>query len=355
MPKHSSLTVISVRGRVFIFIPSCNTSTGRIDCDDFEFTGDLQSALSNRFSKYRFICYSTASSLESFPKFRLVFPLTKNIQHEKIRHFWYALQTELGDLGDKQTKDLSRMYYVPAKYDNAFNFIFSRSGDFINPDTLLNKYPYKEKSNNSFFDRLPEDMQKEIIEHRKSQLDNTNINWSSYKNCPFFPRQLEKEYRMISSTGWYHKMYQIMVATAGNAIMTHRFREYGPHKGEIAERMKGSLISMEAGTSTAFSIGKLQDRGRFFVSPGADIYKGQVIGENTRQDDMTVNITKTKKMSNVRSSGADDKAKIVPAIKFSLEEALEYIQKDEYVEVTPNFLRVRKVYLKEVDRKRYKL
>ena len=189
-----------------------------VDVDDFEFTGDLQSALSNRFNKYRFVCYSTASSLESFPKFRLVFPLTKNIQHEKIRHFWYALQTELGDLGDKQTKDLSRMYYVPAKYDNAFNFIFSRSGDFINPDTLLNKYPYKEKSTNSFFDRLPEDMQKEIIEHRKSQLDNTNINWSSYKNCPFFPRQLEKEYRMISSTGWYHKMYQIMVATAGNAI-----------------------------------------------------------------------------------------------------------------------------------------
>jgi len=189
-----------------------------VDVDDFEFKGNLKDALFNRFDKYRFVCYSTASSLESFPKFRLVFTLTKNIPHEKIRHFWYALQTELGDLGDKQTKDLSRMYYVPAKYDNAFNFIFSRSGDFINPDILLNKYPYKEKSSNSFFDKLPADMQKEIIEHRKSKLDNTNINWSSYKNCPFFPRQLEKEYRMISSAGWYHKMYQIMVATAGNAI-----------------------------------------------------------------------------------------------------------------------------------------
>ena len=110
------------------------------------------------------------------------------------------------------------MYYIPAEYDNAFNFIFSNPGNPINPDMVMNKYPYREKNSNSFFDRLPEDMQKEIIEHRKSKLDNTNINWSSYKNCPYFPKQLEKEYRMISNTGWYHKMYQIMVATAGNAI-----------------------------------------------------------------------------------------------------------------------------------------
>ena len=160
---------------------------------------------------------------------------------------------------------------------------------------------------------------------------------------------------LIPSRGIIGLHNQLLTATAGEAIMTHRFLEYQPLKGGIPERQNGSLVSMEKGKAIPYSIDKLQDRGRFFVHPNEDIYEGQVIGENTRQDDMTVNITKTKKMSNVRSSGADDKAKIVPAIKFSLEEALEYIQKDEYVEVTPNFLRVRKVYLKEVDRKRYKL
>ncbi len=160
---------------------------------------------------------------------------------------------------------------------------------------------------------------------------------------------------IVPSRGIIGLRNQLLTATAGEAIMTHRFFEYQPYKGGIPERQNGSLVSMEKGKAIPYSIDKLQDRGRFFVHPNEDIYEGQVIGENTRQDDMTVNITKTKKMSNVRSSGADDKAKIVPAIKFSLEEALEYIQKDEYVEVTPNFLRVRKVYLKEVDRKRYKL
>ena len=160
---------------------------------------------------------------------------------------------------------------------------------------------------------------------------------------------------LIPSRGIIGLRNQLLTATAGEAIMTHRFLEYQPIKGGIPERQNGSLVSMENGSAIPYSIDKLQDRGRFFVDPGEDIYEGQVIGENTRQDDMTVNITKTKKLSNVRSSGADDKAKIVPAIKFSLEEALEYIQKDEYVEVTPSFLRLRKVFLKEVDRKRNKL
>jgi GTP-binding protein len=159
---------------------------------------------------------------------------------------------------------------------------------------------------------------------------------------------------IVPSRGIIGLRNQLLTATAGEAIMTHRFVEYQPLKGGIPERQNGSLVSMERGKAIPYSIDKLQDRGRFFVHPNEDIYEGQVIGENTRQDDMTVNITKTKKMSNVRSSGADDKAKIVPAIKFSLEEALEYIQKDEYVEVTPKFLRVRKIYLKEADRKRYK-
>jgi GTP-binding protein len=159
----------------------------------------------------------------------------------------------------------------------------------------------------------------------------------------------------IPSRGIIGMRNQLLTATAGEAIMTHRFLEYQPLKGGIPERQNGSLVSMENGSAIPYSIDKLQDRGRFFVHPNEDIYEGQVIGENTRQDDMVVNITKTKKMSNVRSSGADDKAKIVPAIKFSLEEALEYIQKDEYVEVTPRHLRLRKIFLKETDRKRNKL
>ena len=160
---------------------------------------------------------------------------------------------------------------------------------------------------------------------------------------------------IIPSRGIIGLRNQLLTATAGEAIMTHRFLEYQPLKGGIPERLNGSLVSMENGKAIPYSIDKLQDRGKFFVDPGEDIYEGQVIGENTRQDDMVVNITKTKKLSNVRSSGADDKARIVPAIKFSLEEALEYIQKDEYVEVTPSHLRLRKIYLKEVDRKRNKL
>ena len=160
---------------------------------------------------------------------------------------------------------------------------------------------------------------------------------------------------IIPSRGIIGLRNQLLTATAGEAIMTHRFLEYQPLKGEIPGRQNGSLVSMENGTAIPYSIDKLQDRGKFFVDPGEGIYEGQVIGENTRRDDMVVNVTKTKKLTNIRSSGADDKARIVPAIKFSLEEALEYIQKDEYVEVTPKHLRLRKILLKEVDRKRNKL
>ncbi len=160
---------------------------------------------------------------------------------------------------------------------------------------------------------------------------------------------------LIPSRGIIGLRNQLLTATAGEAIMTHRFLEYQPLKGGIPERQNGSMVSMENGQAIPYSIDKLQERGRFFIDPGEDIYEGQVIGENSRQDDMAINVTKTKKLSNVRSSGADDKARIVPAIKFSLEEALEYIQKDEYVEVTPRHLRLRKILLKEVDRKRIKL
>jgi GTP-binding protein len=147
----------------------------------------------------------------------------------------------------------------------------------------------------------------------------------------------------IPSRGLIGLRNNMLTATAGNAIMTHRFREYGPHKGEIAERMKGSLISMEAGSSTAFSIGKLQDRGKFFISPGTAIYKGQVIGENSREDDLDINVIKGKQLTNMRKSGTDATIVIAPKIDFSLEESMEYIQADEYLEVTPESLRMRKI------------
>jgi len=147
----------------------------------------------------------------------------------------------------------------------------------------------------------------------------------------------------IPSRGLIGLRNNILTATAGNAVMTHQFREYAPLKGDIPERMKGSLISMEAGTATAFSINKLQDRGRFFISPGAEIYKGQVIGENTRNDDLSINVIKGKKLTNMRTQSTDAAVQIEPKIDFSLEESMEHIQVDEYLEITPESLRMRKI------------
>ena len=147
----------------------------------------------------------------------------------------------------------------------------------------------------------------------------------------------------IPSRGLIGLRNNILTATSGNAIMTHRFREYAAVKGDIPERMKGSLISMEAGTATAFSINKLQDRGRFFISPGAEIYKGQVIGENNRDNDLDLNVVKGKKLTNMRTQSTDAAVQIAPKIDFSLEESMEYIQVDEYLEITPESLRMRKI------------
>ena len=147
----------------------------------------------------------------------------------------------------------------------------------------------------------------------------------------------------IPSRGLIGLRNNILTATSGNAIMTHRFREYAPYKGEISERNKGSLISKESGASTAFSIGKLQDRGRFFISPGENIYKGQVIGENTRDNDLDINVIKGKQLTNMRKSGSDAAIQISPKVEFSLEENMEYIQADEYLEITPISLRMRKI------------
>jgi len=147
---------------------------------------------------------------------------------------------------------------------------------------------------------------------------------------------------------------QVLTATEGEAVVAHRFKEFQPWKGPIANKRNGSLIARETGTAISYSIDKLQDRGRFFIEPNDEVYAGQVIGENSRQDDIDVNVTKSKKFSNVRASGTDEKAVIIPAIKFSLEEAMEYINEDEYIEITPKSMRIRKILLNENDRKRLK-
>ena len=156
----------------------------------------------------------------------------------------------------------------------------------------------------------------------------------------------------IPSRGIIGLRNNILTATAGEAIMAHRFLEYQPWKGDIERRTNGSLIAMEGGTAYAYAIDKLQDRGRFFIFPQEEVYVGQVVGENAKDRDIPVNVTKSKKLTNMRASGADDKARIVPPVVFSLEEALEYIKEDEYVEVTPNHLRLRKIILDENERKR---
>ena len=158
----------------------------------------------------------------------------------------------------------------------------------------------------------------------------------------------------ISSRGLIGLTNPILTATEGEAVISHRFKGYEPWKGEMQSKRNGALIAMETGISVAYSIDKLQDRGEFFIEPNEKIYAGQVIGESTRDDDLVINVTKTKKLSNMRAAGADEKASIAPAIKLSLEEAMEYIGEDEYVEVTPKSVRLRKILLSELERKRKK-
>jgi len=147
----------------------------------------------------------------------------------------------------------------------------------------------------------------------------------------------------ITSRGLIGLRNSILTSTAGTAVMNHRFREYAPYKGDIQERNKGAIVSMEAGKVSAYSLDRLQDRGKFFVEPQEEIYIGQIVGENTRDKDITANLTKGKKITNMRASGSDESMKIAPKIKFSLEEAMEYIREDEYLEITPKSLRMRKI------------
>ena len=155
----------------------------------------------------------------------------------------------------------------------------------------------------------------------------------------------------IPSRGIIGLRNNVLTATAGEAVMAHRLKGYEPWKGTIPGRLAGVLISLDTGSTTAYSIDKLQDRGRFFVDPGVDIYEGQILGEHIRDNDLTINVTKGKQLTNMRASGSDDNVRIAPAIKFSLEECMEYIQADEYIEVTPQSMRLRKIYLTENERK----
>ena len=156
----------------------------------------------------------------------------------------------------------------------------------------------------------------------------------------------------IPSRGIIGLTNNVLTASAGEAIMAHRFLEYQPWKGDIEKRQNGSIIAMETGNAFAYALDKLQDRGKFFIDPQTDIYAGQIVGEHTKEGDLVVNVTKSKKLTNVRASGTDDKARLAPPIVFSLEQALEYIKEDEYVELTPNSMRLRKIFLDENERKR---
>ena len=204
-----------------------------VDVDDFHVEGNVEKHVRKLCAGYSFVCYSTASSKDSFPKFRLVFPLSSRIEHKHIRHFWFALNSEIEGMADKQTKDLARMFYVPAKYPDAYNFFFTGEGEEIEPKKLMNKWKFEDKLGSSFIDRLDDDIKERIISWRKN-VANASISWTSYKDCPFFPKKMAEEYRTIAQTGWYHKMYQIMIATAGNAIKNN----YPISAAEIAQMCK---------------------------------------------------------------------------------------------------------------------
>ena len=192
-----------------------------LDIDDHECKGDLKDELYERFGKYYYICYSTASSKLEMPKFRLVFPTTTDVSTERIREFWYALNTSFGSMGDQQVKDFSRMYYVPATYANANNFIFTNAGEVLDCEELIKECPMpptERKVGGNLFDRLPNDMQAMIVQQRKDKQEKTGVTWTSYHDCRFVRQYMIDQYNDIAGTGWYHKMYQLMVSIAANAV-----------------------------------------------------------------------------------------------------------------------------------------
>jgi hypothetical protein len=187
---------------------------GIVDVDDYE--GSIED-IHEKYSEYKYVCYSTASSTKEHPKFRLVFPLTEYVEADKIKHFWFALNKEIGDIADAQTKDLSRMYYVPSRYKGSYNFIFSHDGVTMDPNKLMEQHRYV-VPNESFFDKLPNAIKEGLIQHRKERLSNTDFSWTGYQDCPFVNKKQISDYKSITGSGWYLQMYKIMVSTAGNAM-----------------------------------------------------------------------------------------------------------------------------------------
>ena len=185
-----------------------------VDVDDF--TGDVDKLVESL--KHNFIIYSTASSMPEKPKFRIVFDLDRVVEADEIKQFWFALNKYLGELGDEQTKDSSRMYYIPADYKGAHNFFYRGEGDPVSIGKLKLLHPYVEKTGNSFLDRMSPEMREQVLKYRKSQLTNTDYSWSGYRDCPFFPDKMAEKYKSVSETGWYSHMYRIMIAVACNAV-----------------------------------------------------------------------------------------------------------------------------------------
>ena len=184
-------------------------------CTDDE---SLRTWLQRKYGQYDYVVYNTAGCRRDNLKFRIIFRLDEQVENARIKPFWHALNTELGELGDPQTKDLARMYYAPAQYPNAYSFFMVNSGGSpLNVSELIAKHPYHEKTGNTFLDRLSPEMQRAVIQHRKDGLNNTDYRWSSYHDCPFWPRKLGAQYMQITDSGWYLKMYKIMIAIAGNA------------------------------------------------------------------------------------------------------------------------------------------
>jgi len=186
---------------------------GIVDVDDF--IGDIKD-IEKKYERFKYVCYSTASSSVDKPRFRLVFPLTRWIDKQEIKHFWFALNKEIGDIADAQTKDLSRMYYVPSQYKDSFNFIFSHDGEIMDPSDLMSQHSYVEP-NQGMFANFPPKIKEAIIADRKKRLTNTNYTWTGYADCPFVNQSKVEEYKRTTKGGWYYGMYQIMVSIAGNA------------------------------------------------------------------------------------------------------------------------------------------
>lgn len=213
-----------------------------IDVDDHKFEGNLKEELHAKYGSYYYVCYSTSSSTPDHPKFRLVFPLKSSVKQSSIKHFWYALNKEFDGLADQQTKDLSRMYYVPAQYPGADNFIFTNTGDFIDPNVLMVKHLFvvAQSAAATFMERLPPEVQKKVIAHREDLLRgkaNYDFEWNNYGDCPFVNRKLINDYKAIANSdgsGRYSMIYKIMTSIACNAIRS----KYPITSSQIAEMIR---------------------------------------------------------------------------------------------------------------------